>query len=144
VTLPPGQSLDVAAMHEAAQVLVGEHDFSSFRAAECQAKSPVKTMYSMEVKGEGEWVFVRICGSAFLHHMVRNIMGCLVAIGRGRKPVAWMADVLAARSRVAAAPTFMPDGLYLAEVGYPDVFPLPASPASFSLFRGVFDEYAGP
>jgi len=144
VMLPPGQSLDVAAMNEAAQALVGEHDFSSFRAAECQAKSPVKTMYSIEVRGEGEWVFVRIRGSAFLHHMVRNIMGCLVAIGRGRQPASWMRDVLAARSRVAAAPTFMPDGLYLAEVGYPDVFSLPASPASSSLFRGVFDEYAGP
>ena len=143
VMLPPGKSLDVAAMHEAAQVLVGEHDFSSFRAAECQAKSPVKTMYSMEVRGEGEWVFVRLRGSAFLHHMVRNIMGCLVAIGRGRQPASWMADVLAARSRVAAAPTFMPDGLYLAEVGYPDGFSLPASPASASLFRGVFDEHAG-
>ncbi|MBE3033622.1 MAG: tRNA pseudouridine(38-40) synthase TruA, partial [Actinobacteria bacterium] len=100
-------------------------------------------MYSIEVRGEGEWVFVRIRGSAFLHHMVRNIMGCLVAIGRGRQPVSWMGDVLAARSRVAAAPTFMPDGLYLAEVGYPDAFSLPASPASSSLFRGVFDEHAG-
>jgi len=66
-----------------------------------------------------------------------------VAIGRGRQPVSWMGDVLAARSRVAAAPTFMPDGLYLAEVGYPDAFSLPASPASSSLFRGVFDEHAG-
>ncbi|MEF9384832.1 tRNA pseudouridine(38-40) synthase TruA [Ralstonia solanacearum species complex bacterium KE056] len=144
VTLPPGQVLDVAAMHEAAQVLVGEHDFSSFRAAECQAKSPIKTMYSTEVRGQGEWVFVRIRGSAFLHHMVRNIMGCLVAIGRGKRPAAWMGEVLAARERKAAAPTFMPDGLYLAEVGYPDAFRLPVSPASSSLFRGMFDEHAGP
>ncbi len=137
VMLPPGKSLDVAAMHEAAQVLVGEHDFSSFRAAECQAKSPVKTMYSMEVRGEGEWVFVRIRGSAFLHHMVRNIVGALARVGAGKDNAEWLAGVLAGRDRSRAAPTFAAEGLYLAGADYDARFGLPPTVRAVTLAGAV-------
>jgi tRNA pseudouridine38-40 synthase len=108
--------LNVAVMREAASALLGEHDFSSFRSSECQAKSPVKQMRSIEIAFSGRplagyWHF-DFDASAFLHHMVRNIMGCLVAVGAGDRPASWMHEVLAARSRDAAAPTFPPEGLY--------------------------------
>ncbi|KMQ80845.1 tRNA pseudouridine synthase A [Candidatus Burkholderia pumila] len=119
--------LDVAAMRESAAYLIGEHDFSSFRAADCQSKTPVKHMYQVDLRAQGDCVHFRFRANAFLHHMVRNLMGCFVAIGRGRHPSSWMADVLAARDRCTAAPTFMPDGLYLAEIGYPEHFAVPPS-----------------
>ena len=108
--------LNGAAMRQAALHLVGEHDFSSFRAAQCQAKSPVKTMNSIEISqrdgaGSRYWRF-EFEANAFLHHMIRNIMGCLLAIGQGSHSPDWMAEVTAARRRNAAAPTFSPDGLY--------------------------------
>jgi len=109
-------ALDGDAMRAAAAVLVGRHDFSSFRASACQARSPVKDLRRIAITrhGEGErcrWHF-EFEADAFLHHMIRNIMGCLVRIGRGDAPPEWMAEVLAARSRVVAAPTFSPAGLY--------------------------------
>jgi tRNA pseudouridine38-40 synthase len=106
------RALDGDAMRTAAAVLVGEHDFSSFRAAACQALSPVKTMRDIRIRQRGDYWRFDFDASAFLHHMVRNIMGCLVAIGAGRQAPHWLAEVLAARSRDAAAPTFAPDGLY--------------------------------
>lgn len=136
--LPPGKRLDVEAMREGAACLLGEHDFSAFRAAECQAKSPIKTMYDIDIRADRDWVFLRFRASAFLHHMVRNLMGCLVAIGRGRYPPGWMAEVLASRRRSMAAPTFMPDGLYLAGVRYPEAYGIPSASAAGSLFHGVF------
>jgi tRNA pseudouridine38-40 synthase len=99
-------------MRAAAQRLIGEHDFSSFRAAECQALSPVKTMRSIDIGQRGAYWHFDFDANAFLHHMVRNLMGCLVAVGRGQHPPAWIDEVLAARRRQAAAPTFAPDGLY--------------------------------
>jgi tRNA pseudouridine38-40 synthase len=104
--------LDGDAMRAAAQCLVGEHDFTSFRSSECQAASPVKTLRGLEIRRHGAYWRFDFDASAFLHHMVRNVMGCLVAVGQGAKPPSWMADVLAARDRDAAAPTFAPDGLY--------------------------------
>ena len=104
--------LDAAALRAAAALLVGEHDFSSFRSVECQAKSPVKTMRAITVERHGAYWHFDFDASAFLHHMVRNLMGSLLIVGSGRKPVAWMAEVLAARKREVAAPTFAPDGLY--------------------------------
>ena len=104
--------LDGEAMRAAAALLLGEHDFSSFRAAECQARSPVKTMRAIDIRQRGAYWRFDFDASAFLHHMVRNLMGCLIAVGEGRQPAGWMAEVLAARSRDAAAPTFMADGLY--------------------------------
>jgi tRNA pseudouridine38-40 synthase len=108
------RSLDGESMRKAALYLLGEHDFSSFRAAQCQAKSPVKTIQRIEITqrpGSSYWRF-EFEANAFLHHMIRNIMGCLVAIGQGSHPPEWLLEVLAARSRNAAAPTFSPDGLY--------------------------------
>jgi tRNA pseudouridine38-40 synthase len=104
--------LDGGAMLAAAEQLLGEHDFSSFRAAECQALSPVKTMRSIRIAQRGAFWHFDFDASAFLHRMVRNIMGCLLAVGEGRQPPAWIGEVLRARSRAAAAPTFAPDGLY--------------------------------
>jgi len=117
--------LDVDAMRAAAAYLIGERDFSAFRSSECQAKSPVKHLYQIDVRPQGDFIHFRFRANAFLHHMVRNLMGCLVAIGRGRHAPEWLADVLASRDRNRAAPTFMPEGLYLAHVGYPETFAVP-------------------
>ncbi|MET0517206.1 MAG: tRNA pseudouridine(38-40) synthase TruA [Burkholderiaceae bacterium] len=104
--------LDIEAMRAAVAVLLGEHDFSSFRSAECQAASPVKQLRAITISKRGAYWRFEFDASAFLHHMVRNIMGCLLAVGAGTRPVAWLAEVLAARDRKVAAPTFAPDGLY--------------------------------
>jgi tRNA pseudouridine38-40 synthase len=106
--------LAAAAMETAAQTLIGEHDFSAFRSAECQAASPVKLMRSIAIRRRGAYWRIEFDASAFLHHMVRNIMGSLVAVGAGKREPAWLADVLASRDRGQAAPTFAPDGLYFA------------------------------
>jgi tRNA pseudouridine38-40 synthase len=109
-------ALDGNAMRAAAAMLLGRHDFSSFRASACQALSPVKDLRRIEITRRGEndrcrWHF-EFEADAFLHHMIRNIMGCLVRIGHGKAPPAWMQEVLEARSRLVAAPTFSPNGLY--------------------------------
>jgi tRNA pseudouridine38-40 synthase len=123
------QPLNQADMEQGASYLLGEHDFTSFRAAQCQAISPVKHLRELRISRQGDqWLF-DFEASAFLHHMVRNIMGCLVFIGQGRRPPQWMLEVLQARSRLAAAPTFAPDGLYFvgpiyaAEHGLPSLNP---------------------
>lgn len=118
--------LDEARMMEAAQALVGEHDFSAFRAAECQALSPVRTMHAVTVRRSGDVVVVTLRANAFLHHMVRNIVGSLIQVGNGNRPPHWIAELLAARNRELAAPTFSPDGLYLARVDYEARWGLPA------------------
>jgi tRNA pseudouridine38-40 synthase len=117
--------LDIAAMRDAAARLLGEHDFSSFRSSECQAKSPVKMMKQVDVVQNGPFIHFRFTASAFLHHMVRNLVGSLIAVGRGRYPPEWIDTLLLARDRKLAAPTFMPDGLYLTRVGYPAEFEMP-------------------
>jgi tRNA pseudouridine38-40 synthase len=104
--------LSGVAMQDAAQLLLGEHDFSAFRSSECQALSPVKTLKQLDIRRQGDYWRFDFDANAFLHHMVRNIMGCLVAIGTGAQPVGWMTEVLQGRSRDAAAPTFSADGLY--------------------------------
>ena len=108
--------LEVAAMREAARALVGEHDFSAFRAAECQAKTPVRTIYAMEVLRSEKQVAFVVKANAFLHHMVRNIVGSLVYVGCGRQPASWIAELLASRDRTRAAPTFGAECLYLEKV----------------------------
>ncbi|NDY92136.1 tRNA pseudouridine(38-40) synthase TruA [Ideonella livida] len=122
--------LDGEAMRAAAARLLGVQDFSSFRSAECQAKSPVKEMRRVDIRRSGHlWCF-DFEASAFLHHMVRNIMGCLVAVGTGSRPPLWLSEVIAARSRDAAAPTFAPDGLYFLGPCYEPHWGLPElSPA---------------
>ncbi len=99
-------------MVQAAQALLGEHDFTSFRAAQCQAHSPIKHLMRADIARRGNYWRFEFEASAFLHHMIRNIMGCLIAIGTGNRPAEWITEVLQARSRDAAAPTFSPDGLY--------------------------------
>ncbi|MBS4099560.1 MAG: tRNA pseudouridine(38-40) synthase TruA [Sulfuricella sp.] len=121
--------LDLAAMQNAALALIGEHDFSAFRSAECQAKTPVKTLHELSIRQNGEMMVFQLRGNAFLHHMVRNLVGSLVYIGKGKHPPAWMAELLARRDRKYAAPTFAPDGLYLTGVGYEARWNLPESAA---------------
>ena len=104
--------LALDAMAQAAQQLLGEHDFSSFRAASCQALSPVKILQRIDISQRGAYWRFEFEANSFLHHMIRNIMGCMVAVGQGKKAPQWINDVLAARDRDAAAPTFSPDGLY--------------------------------
>ena len=104
--------LDGDAMRRAGQALVGEHDFSAFRSSECQALSPVKTMREVVIERRGAYWRFRFEADAFLHHMIRNIVGCLVAVGSGVRPVDWLAEVLDTRDRSLAAATFAPDGLY--------------------------------
>lgn len=125
--------LDVDAMGVAAQYLLGEHDFSAFRAAECQAKSPIKTMTRLDIRQQGDTLFFDLTANAFLHHMVRNIVGSLVYVGKGKHAPDWMVHLLAARERKQAAPTFMPDGLYLRHISYDPKWGLPQGtmPASF-------------
>lgn len=119
------------AMRAAAAALIGEHDFSSFRAAQCQAHTPVKDMRRIEIARRGAYWRFEFEATAFLHHMIRNIMGCLIAIGTGNRPPAWMAEVLAAKSRDAAAPTFSPDGLYFLGPVYDEAFGLPSRTPAF-------------
>jgi tRNA pseudouridine38-40 synthase len=121
--------LDADLMHASAQALVGEHDFSAFRAVECQAKSPVRLLEKIAVTRNGEWVRLDVTANAFLHHMVRNIAGLLMSVGQGDSPPGRVAQVLASRDRRINAATAPPDGLYLAEVRYPPEFGLPAQSA---------------
>ncbi len=124
------RSLDGDAMRQAAAQLIGTHDFSSFRAADCQATSPVKTLRRLTVSKRGAYWCFEFDASAFLHHMVRNVIGCLVAVGSGRQTSAWMGDVLAARSREVAAPTFPPEGLYFLGPYYDAEHSIPAQVAA--------------
>jgi len=121
--------LDIEKMQEAARRLVGEHDFSSFRSAECQAKSPVRVMHAASVRASGPYVLFDFSANAFLHHMVRNLVGCLVYVGKGKHAPGWMSELIDARDRRLAAPTFAPDGLYLFEVRYDARWNLPEFPA---------------
>ena len=123
--------LDEQAMRSAAKCLLGEHDFSSFRAAQCQSHSPIKTLQALAIRRRGAYWRFDFQANAFLHHMIRNIMGCLVAIGSGKYPPQWMGEVLQARSRDAAAPTFSPSGLYFLGPVYPAEWGLPDHNPSF-------------
>lgn len=122
--------LDVERMRAAARYLLGTHDFSSFRAAECQAKSPVKTMHDIGIERRGDIIVVTLTANAFLHHMVRNIVGSLIMVGNGNQPPQWLDEILASRDRSRAAPTFMPDGLYLATIAYDAKWQLPQESAN--------------
>ena len=117
--------LDIELMRAGAHALVGEHDFSAFRAAECEAATPVRTVHSLDITREGERIEFVIRANAFLHHMVRNIVGTLIYVGNGRQAPSWVADVLASRDRAKAAPTFAPEGLYLERIEYAAQWQLP-------------------
>ena len=113
------QVLDADAMDAAAQALVGEHDFTTFRDLQCQAKSPVKTLDRIDVERVGAEVHVHVGARSFLHRQVRSFVGSLVEVGRGKKDVGWIGDILEACDRTACGPVAPPDGLYLMEVRYP-------------------------
>ena len=118
--------LDQQRMHEAAQALLGEHDFSAFRSSECQARSPIRRMERLSVERLGDWVVIEATANAFLHHMMRNIAGLLIAIGKADAPAARAREVLAGRDRTKNAATAPAAGLYLLAVRYPAAFELPA------------------
>ena len=118
--------LDLQAMRHASESLLGTHDFSAFRASQCQAASPVRTLYAMNLIEAGDHCYFEIHGNAFLHHMVRNLAGSLLLVGTGQRPEAWIAEVLQARDRTVAGPTAPPQGLYFAGVEYPAEFDLPS------------------
>jgi len=117
--------LDVEKMAAATGHLCGEHDFSSFRAASCQAKTPVRVMYKAQVRREGGLIVFDFSANGFLHHMVRNLVGALVMVGKGERAPQWLGELLEARERAKGAPTFAPDGLYLCGVSYPPYWSLP-------------------
>ncbi len=122
------RKLDVSMMHSASQALLGERDFSAFRAASCQSRTPMRDVQYIEVRRRGDLVVLEILANAFLHHMVRNIAGALLAVGDGRKPQHWIAEILAGRDRTAAAETAPATGLYLVDVKYPAHYRLPQTP----------------
>lgn len=115
-------------MQAAAHHLLGEHDFTSYRASQCQAKSPVRKIHNIQFVRHGAFVVMKINANAFLHHMVRNIIGTLIEVGRGARSVDWPAEVLLAKDRTKAAATASPCGLYLVKVEYSDRFNLPQLP----------------
>jgi tRNA pseudouridine38-40 synthase len=117
--------LDMGRLQEAAALLIGEHDFSAFRSVQCQANTPVKSMHEIRIEQQGDtWLFT-LRANAFLHHMVRNIVGSLLTVGNGSRPSSWLQEVLNGKDRKLAAPTFMPDGLYLAKIDYDPKWKLP-------------------
>jgi tRNA pseudouridine38-40 synthase len=134
------RALDNSLITDAAKVLVGEHDFSAFRSVECQAKSPIKTLHSLSVEKHGDFLLFHLHANAFLHHMVRNIIGSLITVGRGSESVGWLQEILQSRQRALAAPTFMADGLYLTKVEYPSGFALPPGEGIEAAFPGFADK----
>lgn len=120
--------VDDARLAQAARCLLGEHDFSAFRSSQCEAPSPVRRLDAVEVHRDGPWLRLRFVGNAFLHHMVRNLVGSLLMVGTGRRPPEWLAEVLAGRDRSRAAATHAPQGLYLTGVRYAPQYDLPSWP----------------
>jgi tRNA pseudouridine38-40 synthase len=118
-------SLDVERMQAAADLLIGHHDYSAFRAKLCQAHSPIKTVDKITVTRHGDCIAIDVKAQSFLHHMVRNLVGVLVPIGEGRKPVEWATEVLASRDRAQGGITSPPEGLYFIDVEYPQQYKLP-------------------
>ena len=114
------QRLDADAMHRAAQGLVGEHDFTTFRDLQCQARSPVKTLSELRVARAGDEIHIHVGARSFLHRQVRSVVGSLAEVGRGRREPSWIGDILAARARAACGPVAPAHGLYLMSVRYPD------------------------
>ena len=120
-------TLEEERMRDAAGMLIGEHDFSAFRSSECQARSPVRELRRLDIERRGDYLLIDFTANAYLHHMVRNIVGALVYVGSGKHPPDWIGEVLRSRDRARAAPTFDAAGLYLARVVYDEVWGLPAA-----------------
>ncbi len=128
--------LDAAAMREGAQALLGEHDFSAFRSAGCSANHPVREVQSLDVRRDGDRVVVDITANGFLYHMVRNIAGTLLKVGRGEQAVDWVREILEGRDRRLAGATASPDGLYFCAARYPERFGLPTGDVAFPMREG--------
>lgn len=132
------RKLDLKLMQQGAAHLIGEQDFTSFRAVQCQAKSPIRTIHHLHLVRRGDLIILEVRANAFLHHMVRNIVGVLMAVGAGDKSPAWVGQVLAAKDRTKSAVTAKPYGLYLVNVEYPDHFAIPQlSPGPFFIEEGI-------
>lgn len=125
--------LNAEIMHQAAQLLLGEHDFSSFRGAHCQSNTPVRNVHSIEISRKGKLIQIDIKANAFLHHMVRNIVGTLLLVGRRKQPIEWVKEVLLAKDRTLAGMTAPAEGLYFMNVSYPTDIQFPTDEASKSL-----------
>jgi tRNA pseudouridine38-40 synthase len=123
--------LDADKMHQAGQSLLGEHDFTSFRASACQARHAIREVHELSVRREGDRVVLDVTANGFLYHMVRNIAGSLIQIGQGDQPASWMKELLEARDRSKAAPTAAPDGLYFVGARYPQHYGLPEHAPAF-------------
>lgn len=134
------RQLDHRVMQEACQFLIGEHDFTSFRSVECQSKTPMRRIHHLQVTRQGDILIIDITANAFLHHMVRNIAGVLMAVGSGRKPLAWVHDVLLAKDRRLGAETAPPYGLYLMAVTYPEAFGVLHTMTSLPFFLDVLGQ----
>ena len=117
--------LSIDKMKDASKYLIGEHDFSVFRAASCQAKSPIKIFHSLDIEKHDDFIVFKLKANAFLHHMVRNIVGSLIFVGKGQEDPKWIEELIISKDRSLAAPTFMPDGLYLKEIEYEEKWGLP-------------------
>lgn len=128
------QPLDVNTMIEASQYLLGEHDFTALRATHCQAKTPVRTIHHMNWQQRGSIICLDICANGFLHHMVRNIIGVMLLVGKGERQPSWVQQILQAKDRRAAPATAPSQGLYLVEITYPDKFSIP-KPRQSALFN---------
>jgi tRNA pseudouridine38-40 synthase len=120
--------LDLEKMQRAARLLIGEHDFSAFRSSECQARTPLRTLTRLDIARRGDHLVFDFGANAFLHRMIRNIVGCLVYVGKGKCPPEWLREVLVSRDRRVGAPTFEASGLYLTKVVYEARWGLPAAP----------------
>lgn len=124
----PGKKLDEKLMHEAGQYLLGENDFTSFRSSECQSNTPFRNVHELKVNRMGDYVIIEITANAFLHHMVRNIVGSLLQVGYGKQKPIWIQELLNAKDRTLAAENAQPNGLYLVGVGYDEKYNLPSYP----------------
>ncbi|GJM04220.1 MAG: tRNA pseudouridine synthase A [marine bacterium B5-7] len=121
-------------MKRASVCFIGQHDFTSYRAVACQANSPIRTIHKLEIDRLGDWIVITLTANAFLHHMVRNIAGVLMAIGLGKKEVNWASEVLAAKDRTVGGVTAPPDGLYLVNIQYPERFSIPGAKSILDKF----------
>lgn len=128
------RSLDVMRMQQAAAYLLGTHDFNAFRSAECQAKHAVRELRALDVTRRGEYVVLHAYANAFLHHMVRNLAGVLIAVGAGDRAPEWAREVLESRDRTRGGVTAPPDGLYLTQIEYPSNYNIPVVTTSFGLW----------
>lgn len=129
------KKLDIENMCQAVKILIGEHDFSAFRSSQCQAPNPVRTVYDIQIKQYGELILFNFCANAFLHHMIRNIMGALITVGQGKQSPNWLSYLLANKDRTLSAPTFAAHGLYLVNVQYQPQYNMPCLNTEDLIFK---------